>query len=125
VNKYKEALKSMVWQFGYRTVRGNKSAITTGGLSALEEAFEVLGWADPKYIKDTDGCICDVKGCADWVVAQGGMWAETGYWMLCSDHSNAYRKGKPQPAMKARAITREASRDEYGCLPMPERKDPC
>lgn len=51
----REALENMVWQFGYHTVRtltDNKAIISTGGLSALEEAFEALGWDDPKIIEE-------------------------------------------------------------------------
>lgn len=115
--EYKEALEEMVWQFAHRGVKGRKSVMHTGGLSALESAFEALGWSDPKFFDDMDGVICDAKRCPEWVVAQGGMWRETGYWCLCSKHSQAHREGKPQPEMKQRAIDREASRDENGCLP--------
>ena len=120
MNRYKEALESMVWQFAHRDTKDNKSIMWTGGLSALEEAFEALGWDDPKYFEDMDGVICDVEGCAEWVEAQGGMWRETGYWCLCRDHSRSYREGKPQPKMKQRAIDRETSRGEDGCLPIPK-----
>jgi hypothetical protein len=114
---YKEALEGMVWQFAYRSVgKDNKSILWTGGLSALEGAFEALGWDNPKIIPDTDGVICDVEGCSEWVEAQGGMWADTGYWCLCAKHSGSCRKGNPQPQMKQRALAREASRGEDGCL---------
>ena len=111
------ALEGMAWQFAHRGTKNGKSVMHTGGLSALEHAFRVLGWDDPRYFDDIDGAICDTWGCAEWVEAQGGMWAETGYWCLCRIHSDAFRKGKPQPKMKQRAIDREASRGEDGCLP--------
>lgn len=41
---YKIALCDMVNQFAYEC---NKDSITTGGLSALEEAFAALGLKDP------------------------------------------------------------------------------
>ena len=109
----KVALESMVWQFSYRGTKNGKSILYTGGLSALEEAFSALGWSDPKYFNEDEiaNCICDVKGCAGWVAAQGGMWSETGYWCLCTEHCEDYRLGKPQPQMKQRAINRENSRD--------------
>lgn len=119
MNKYEEALEEMVWQFAYRSTKNKKPILWTRGLSALESAFEVLGWPDPKYLEDMDGVICDVEDCAGWVVAQGGMWRETGYWCLCEKHSTAYREGKPQPRMKQRAIDREARRGEDGRLPIP------
>ena len=117
MESFREALEDMVWQFAHRGVKGGKSVMHTGGLSALEGAFIALGWDDPKYVEDMDGSICDVDGCAEWVVAQGGMWREEGYWCLCRDHSRAYREGKHQPEMKQRALDREASRGEDGCLP--------
>ena len=118
MTEYKEALEDMVWQFAYRDVsKNNKPMLYTGGLSALELAFATLGWSDPKEFEDMNG-ICDVEGCMDWTVAQGGMWAETGYWCLCSTHSAMFREGKPQPQMKERAIKREASRDKNGMLPL-------
>lgn len=117
-SKYKDALEDMVWQFAYR--RGGPY-LSTGGLSALEHGFEVLGWEDPHEVADGDH-LCDVEGCYNFTVAQGGMWAETGYWMLCDEHSAEYRQGELQPKMKERSIKREASRGEDGCLPMPKRK---
>ena len=45
-----EVLEDMVWQFGYRGVKNKRPVIHTGGLSALEAAFEVLGWEDPHYL---------------------------------------------------------------------------
>ena len=49
--KYKEALEDMAWQFGYRGTKDGKKVIHTGGLSALETAFFVLEWDDPKIIE--------------------------------------------------------------------------
>lgn len=118
MNKYRDALEDMVWQFAHRGTKNGKSILWTGGLSTLGYAFDVLGWSDPKYFEDMDDCICDVKDCAEWVVAQGGMWRETGYWCLCSNHSRAHREGKVQPEMKQRAVEREARRGDDGCLPI-------
>ena len=115
---YKEALEDMVWQFAYRDTKGNKPVLHTGGLSALEGAFEVLGWEDPKVIEDTDGVICDVKNCPEWVTNQGMGWRNTGYWCLCSGHHEQSRSGKPKSQMKQRAMKRENSRNENGCLPV-------
>ena len=60
---------------------------------------------------------CDVEGCEGVTCSQGRCWRESGYWCVCSKHSQAYRDGKPQPKMKQSAIDKEASRDESGCLP--------
>jgi hypothetical protein len=115
VRKYKGALESMVWQFAYR--RGGPY-FSTGGLAALEEAFETLGWKDPHKVSESEGSFCDVKGCHEFSECGGGAWSETGYWMLCGEHYAQARKNQPQPEMKPTAIKREASRDpSTGCLP--------
>ena len=121
MNIYKEALESMVWQFAYRGTREGKPILYNGGLSALEEAFGTLGWENPHVLEDSasmDGVTCDVAGCMEFTVAQGGMWADTGYWCLCEKHSPLSRQGNKQPEMKQRALDREARRDPVTrCLP--------
>ena len=102
------ALEHMTWQFAHRGVKGGKSVLHTGGLSALEEAFHVLGWEDPHYVEDTDGVICDVEGCAEFTTNQGCNWKDQGYWCLCSEHG--FEK-TPMPKMKQRAINRESRRN--------------
>jgi len=109
MNNYKAALEDMVWQFAYRGVKNGKSVLYTAGLSALELAFEALGWSDPKYFEDMDGAICDVEGCAGWVTSGGINWRETGYWCLCHEHG--FSK-EPQPKMKQRAMDKEARKKE-------------
>ena len=47
-----EVIEYMVFQFGYRGVKNGKPVIHTGGLSALELAFEVLDWEDPHYLPE-------------------------------------------------------------------------
>ena len=115
MKKYREALEEMVWQFAYKGVKNGKSVLHTGGLSALENAFEALGWSDPYYTGDLEGVICDVKGCAEFATSGGMNWHDKGYWRLCHIH------GFSQdicPEMKQRALDREASRGDDGCLPM-------
>jgi hypothetical protein len=46
----REALREVTTQFAYRTTRDGYEYLHTGGLSALEEAFAVLGWVDPKRV---------------------------------------------------------------------------
>jgi hypothetical protein len=61
---------------------------------------------------------CDVEGCENESCNGGTCWKETGYWSVCSKHSQMHREGKPQPKMKQSAIDRENSRDENGYLPI-------
>lgn len=55
---------------------------------------------------------CDVAGCKNEGAAGGCYWSETGYWTTCHEHSDAARKGEPQPKMKPSAIRREKRRDK-------------
>ncbi len=111
-NKYKEALEDMVWQFAYR--RGGMY-LSTGGLSALEGAFEALGWDDPYEVKDPS-MECDIEGCHEFRSPQitwGGV-----YVLICDKHFHDYLTKKPLPKLKELAIKREASRDPVtGFLP--------
>lgn len=108
----REALESMVWQFGYHGTKDDNPTIWTGGLSALEEAFDALGWDDPHILEDNDGVSCDVEGCYGEICASGTAWRDTGYWQCCMEHSSMARDGKVQPSMKPRAIQRESTRDK-------------
>lgn len=47
VAKLRDALLDMTYQFAYEGTKGGKDVYHTGGLSALEHAFDILGWADP------------------------------------------------------------------------------
>ena len=78
-------------------------------LSIIEERENNPYWYWPQ---------CDVEGCDGVSCCGGGVWAETGYWSVCSKHSDDYRNGKPQPKMKQESIDREASRDKDGILPI-------
>lgn len=80
----REALEDMVWQFAYKADgKGKKPPVLfTGGLSALEHAFSVLGWPDPKPCPDRS---CDIKGCQRWPGC--GMPRPDGdYWNICGYH---------------------------------------
>jgi hypothetical protein len=80
----REALEDMVWQFAYRFDGAAKRppSLSTGGLSALEHAFSVLDWPDPKKCPDSS---CDLRGCQRWP-SSGVPLPNGDYWSLCSDH---------------------------------------
>ena len=105
----KEALEDMVMQFGYRGVANKRPMITTGGLSALESAFEALGWDDPHYLKE-EGNTCEIVGCMEESVS-GLRWGKY-YLRLCSKHSSMAFKKKRRPPVKKYAIERELKRDK-------------
>lgn len=113
MNEIREALETMVWQFAYRGVKNNKPALWTAGLSALEDAFSALGWAEPHYVDEI--CECDIEGCHNWYSPQIDW--DGVYCLICDEHFTDYLAHKPLPPRKQRAINREASRDKDGCLP--------
>jgi hypothetical protein len=76
-----EALEDMVWQFAYRSHDSKRKWLTTGGLSALESAFDVLGWDDPHYVEEGG---CDHPECKAWDTC--GTPTQDGYKRLCSEH---------------------------------------
>ena len=75
----RETLGSMVNQFAYWS--DSVGGFTTGGLSALEGAFEALGWEDPHPQPDMR---CDEPGCMKQQCI--GSPTPTGYRSMCSDH---------------------------------------
>jgi len=77
VTDERDALESMVNQFAYYS-EGN---LHTGGLSALEDAFEVLGWSDPY---PAPWRVCDVEGCKKEYTC--GWPSPNGYRKTCFDH---------------------------------------
>lgn len=76
--RLRAALEDMVYQFAYPNDDGG---ITTGGLSALERAFDVLGWSDPH---ETPDLTCDEPGCRKHISC--GWPSKQGYRQTCSDH---------------------------------------
>ena len=59
MSKYKDALEGLTFQFAYQVVVGGIPCLTTGGLSTLEEAFELLGWKDPYPVPEAKCFSCN------------------------------------------------------------------
>lgn len=78
-----EALEAMLWQFAYRGVKGKRRMLNTGGLSALEDGFRVMGWKDCHYPRETSGC--DWPDCSEW--ASSGTPTPDGYKRYCGEHT--------------------------------------
>ena len=74
-------LEDMVHQFAPTTIREGKLYLWTGGYSALEDAFAVLGWPDPREIPERE---CDMDGCIN--EANCGTPTPDGYKNVCGDH---------------------------------------
>lgn len=73
----REALEDMVRQFAYYS----SGAYHTGGLSALEDAFDALGWDDPHPDLSV---ACDEPDCREQVTC--GTPTPDGYRSTCFDH---------------------------------------
>lgn len=86
----KEALEDMAFQFAYRSVRGGHLILTTGGLSALEQAFHLLGWHDDMHaVPELE---CQQEGCHR--EATCGMPTHDGYKRLCGEHFSEIERVK-------------------------------
>lgn len=85
----KDALEDMVNQFSYegRPVKG-VSSITAGGLSALEGAFDELGYSDPQPMPHKQ---CNWAGCTEHSTC--GVPSSKGYKHVCGKHSDKMHEG--------------------------------
>lgn len=77
----KDVVEDLVYQFG---VKNNNGTVWTGGLSALEGAFDFLGWNDDPHPVDA-GMLCDEPGCKAWISC--GTPTSTGYRSTCGKHA--------------------------------------
>lgn len=68
LKRLKQFAESVARQYGYIS----NGKISTGGMSILEDAFEILGWGDPcaapaDMICDTEGCLNEATcGWPEW-----------------------------------------------------------
>ena len=92
-SKYKEALIDMVHQFAYPCVpEGSKvPCLITGGLSALEFAFEVLGWSEPYPVPELK---CEIVGCPKMATCGTPVKSDYAkiYMRLCGEHFTQVEK---------------------------------
>ena len=86
----KDALEGMVTQFAYWS--DSAGGYHTGGLSALEQAFDVLGWDDPHPAPEAQ---CDEPGCTKQIEA--GWPSPDGYRRTCSEHYHAAQNASQGP----------------------------
>lgn len=80
-----EFAEEVIRQFAYRIKTNGRCAFTAGGLSVLEEAFDIVGWDDPHLCPEFE---CEEDGCHEW--ATGGMPTPDGYKWLCSQCRKKY-----------------------------------
>lgn len=87
-----DALEDMVHQFAYEGSKNGTATLHTGGLSALEHAFGVLGWDDPHPVPERG---CEYPGCAN--IATCGTPTPDGYKRLCIEHFMHCEEVPPHP----------------------------
>ena len=85
--RLEEALEGMAEQFAY----WGKGGMITGGLSALEDAFEVLGWPEPR---PCPAQTCDEPGCSERSTC--GTPTPGGYRRVCGKHFAALSGGSDE-----------------------------
>lgn len=93
-SKYKSALEDMVWQFAYEANGDDKrpATIFTGGLSALEHAFEVLGYNDPHPVPEKECYVLDCHRVCGAGIPSAGKNGQ--YMWLCDHHTATQRLGE-------------------------------
>lgn len=83
VHKAHWVVEGLVTQFACWS-DGKNPGFVTGGLSALEDAFDFLGWDEPHFIKE---CCCDEPGCRKQATC--GIPTKEKYRSVCGDHYSA------------------------------------
>ena len=82
-----DTIESLVTQFAFNYMSLGMPAYGTGGLSALENAFDVLGWSDPQPAPEHK---CQYGKCNQW--ANCGTPSKDGYKRVCEKHFSKIQK---------------------------------
>lgn len=81
VEEMREFAQEVAYQFGYYCQNGGRLHITHGGLSTLEQAFDILGWENPHPVPE---CECEIDGCHEHATC--GAPTADGYKRMCGKH---------------------------------------
>lgn len=84
-----ECIEGLAYQYGMQMDGIGIPLLSSGAISAMEYAFEVLGWPDPKPMKESE---CDYPDCHQW--ANCGTPTKNGYKMCCYKHFKVYNSQK-------------------------------
>ena len=87
--------EDVAYQFGYYFPIKDILYISTGGLSTLERAFDILGWNDPHPVPE---CECEVPGCHER--ANCGTPTKDGYKRVCGKHFAELTREEAEAALK-------------------------
>lgn len=87
--------EDVAYQFGYYFPIKDMLYISTGGLSTLERAFDILGWNDPHPVPE---CECEVPGCHEHATC--GTPTKDGYKRVCGKHFVELTREEADAALK-------------------------
>lgn len=82
-----EIIANLCRQFAFR--RDDPAGISTGGMSALEDAFAYLGWTNPHPLPEDE---CQVDGCHAFADC-GTPTEDGGYKRVCGKHFTEINAG--------------------------------
>ena len=91
----KEFAEDAAYQFGYYFPIKDMLYISTGGLSTLERAFDILGWNDPHPVPE---CECEFPGCHEHATC--GTPTKDGYKRVCGKHFAELYRDEAEAALK-------------------------
>ena len=87
--------EDVAYQFGYYFPIKDMLYISTGGLSTLERAFDILGWNDPHPVPE---CECEFPGCHEHATC--GTPTKDGYKRVCGKHFAELTREEAEAALK-------------------------
>ena len=87
--------EDVAYQFGYYFPIKDMLYISTGGLSTLERAFDILGWNDPHPVTE---CECEFPGCHEHATC--GTPTKDGYKRVCGKHFAELYRDEAEAALK-------------------------
>ena len=87
--------EDVAYQFGYYFPIKDMLYISTGGLSTLERAFDILGWNDPHPVPE---CECEFPGCHKHATC--GTPTKDGYKRVCGKHFAELYRDEAEAALK-------------------------
>ena len=87
--------EDVAYQFGYYFPIKDMLYISTGGLSTLERAFDILGWNDPHPVPE---CECEFPGCHEHATC--GTPTKDGYKRVCGKHFVELYRDEAEAALK-------------------------
>lgn len=91
IKELRDVIEDMVYQFGYSGVKDGQPTLGSGGLSALDGAFDALGWSNPYIIPNPVWCDAPVEPrCPHQTTC--GTPTPDGYKRFCDEHFHLWQE---------------------------------